>query len=66
MMREADAEERWDDDADDDETKVAVLGGGQAERWSRNERNLRRLPPEKWLRFPIVLNHVTWQHPVRS
>lgn len=32
MMREADAEERWDDDADDDETKVAVLGGGGAGR----------------------------------
>lgn len=28
MMREADADKRWDDDADDDETKVAVWAEG--------------------------------------
>lgn len=53
MMREADADERWDDDADDDETKVAVWGNNRQKRWRWKKRSLRWLPAEKWLWFPL-------------
>lgn len=36
MMRGADADGRWDDDADDDETKVAVFFGREGEDNRRN------------------------------
>lgn len=63
MMRGADADKSWDDDADDEEMKVAVWGNNRQKgvvlkRW--------RLPAEKWLQLPVVVNHVTRLHPVCS
>lgn len=66
MMREADADERWDDDADDDETKVAVWGNNR-----QNAGDGRREVYDGSLQkngsgSPIAVNHVTWLHPVCS